>query len=255
MRVRVVVARDRERDARVCDGGATPEVLRLADGPEQVHIIVEVDEVLGKPGNPVEVHLERAGREHGQAVLGDKVLVPHPDELLGRGVEPGGELAIGHEEDPVDPRGTALDAPKPVAKKPIVAIAAIRSIDAALLCLGEIAEHALAPLGVGPIDPRDDKVDGMPLLGSPPHTPVRPQAHVRLHRKSFCGRNIACPAIVKGSSPIFGRCSRSRTPRRAAWHCVQLTCGGLGHHRACTWPGRGPARRPRGRAGHPPHHG
>ena len=95
--------------------GRAEERLR-AERPAEEEVVVEVDEVLGKVGRPVQRRLDRVRVERRQRVgRQDRAVVDHRDLRVAT-VQPLRHLAGGDEVDPAHPRREEVDAPERVAQ-------------------------------------------------------------------------------------------------------------------------------------------
>jgi hypothetical protein len=128
----------------------------------------EIDKMLRKPLDPVNVHLQRAGVEGRKRIGGHVILVPDDVDPGVLRIQKRWQMAPGHEVDLPDPRCKGRDRPEPVFQKPplpvAVGIGGAGHLPAVLLLLRE-------PGRVRPVDPGDDKIYGIPRCLSAHVTP------------------------------------------------------------------------------------
>ncbi len=116
--------RDGVRYAKVA-GQPTLEKVTFLERLQDEYVVVEVDEALAEPWDPVQIQLYGMRTEGRKILLGDIILVPHDVKLGMLSVQPLGEMPPGDEMDCVHPRRELLDAAEPVSQKLPVAVADI----------------------------------------------------------------------------------------------------------------------------------
>jgi len=134
------------------------------DRPAQEDVVVEVEKVLGQPGDPVQPRLDGVRVERGQlpGAAEDLAVADHGDARI-LGVQPIRHLVVTHQEDPPDPGREAVQRTQRVAQ--LVAagepgpVRAVRAGRRHPPVLAQRLGLAPAPLRIGAVDPGVDRVD------------------------------------------------------------------------------------------------
>jgi hypothetical protein len=124
-------------------------------------VVVEVDEVLGKPRNMVEPGFDGVGVEGGEVRGPADLLVGHQSDPLVIGSKPRRSVPCRHDVDVPDPAGVAPDGTKCETQLTIVPISGrVAGVGADV---GGPDRHPPFELGsprrIGPVHPREDDID------------------------------------------------------------------------------------------------
>lgn len=144
---------------RAVAGKPVTEEKVFPDRRGQEKIVIEIDDLFRKPGNPVHHQLYGVCAEHRQIFSGNVVGVPHPVQFGRVKVEPVGFLPAGDEMHFVHPRREFLHPAEPIAQKSVVAVAFLRAVDVAPLFGRRVLVELRQPLRVTSVHPGDYKVN------------------------------------------------------------------------------------------------
>ena len=161
-----------------CRHAVREEILEAAR-LHRIHIVVEVEETLREPGNPVKEHLYHGTVERGQMPLGHNVLVKHHVHRFP--VHPLGHLAFPcyHQMDAVDVGHELVQPAEMVLQRAPVPEALVQDL------LPDRALVVLLPKRVQPVDICNDCVHIILSLNSLSKTPdCRSGIHRRRHSLS-----------------------------------------------------------------------
>lgn len=125
----------------------------------QEEVVVEVYEMFCKSGDSVHHKFNRIGRKDRQIFLRDVVGVPHPVQFWRVEVQPVRFLPASDEMHRAHPRREFLHATKPVAQKPVVAVAFFRAVDVEPPLLWGILVEFRNPFRVASVHPRNHKIN------------------------------------------------------------------------------------------------
>ena len=152
-----VVVFDDAHHRRVTGQVVPEEILRLG-GLHQVHVVVEVEEVLRQIRDAVHIQLDGMGAEGGQILLRDEVPVVDDMQLGMVRLQPCRQVSVGQQVYLSHPRGVLLDAPEPIAEQPPLPVAGGVIVGA---FRGPVFGVIRLPDRVRPVHPWDHDVNGM----------------------------------------------------------------------------------------------
>ena len=87
------------------------------EGLHQVHVVVEIEEVLRQIRDAVHIQLDGVGAEGRQILLRDEVPVIDDMQLGMVRLQPCRQMSVGQQVYLSHPRGVLLDASEPIAKQ------------------------------------------------------------------------------------------------------------------------------------------
>lgn len=139
----------------------SPEELFGPDRPPQEHVVIEIEEMLGKARNSVQLRFDRMRVEHreNRRVL-EQIAVRDHGQIRMPGHQPVGLLPVGDQEDVPDPRGVHGDGPQAIAQL-IAVVEALGAVPGGgrLGQRGQRGGPPAPPDRVAVVDPGDHRVD------------------------------------------------------------------------------------------------